>query len=372
MEIAQRYLAPQAKEASGLKTADVELDRSAIDTLIKYYCRESGVRNLKKHIDKIYRKAALKLIEDLGEDVLPEPATTAASTEEANRSQAEKAPDSDDKHVEKTVEKIDAPVHESTATPKQEGEEGERKVTTADRQPMKIPDTVHVKITPENLKDYVGPPVYYKDRMYIKPPPPGVSTGLGYLGNGSGAVMPIEATVMPGKGHLQLTGKLGEVIRESAQIALSWVKAHAYELGVAATADEQILDNKDVHVHMPEGSIGKEGPSAGTALLTAFVSLFTKTKVNPDIAMTGEISLVGQVLPVGGLKEKILAAHRANIKTIIAPAANRPDIEENVPQSVKTGIKFVYVEDVREVLQEVFGNEPIAQKWKETLFNDSP
>ncbi len=192
---------------------------------------------------------------------------------------------------------------------------------------------------------------------------------------------------MPGKGGLTLTGKLGEVIRESAQIALSWVKSHAFELGITKTEDEQILNDRDIHVHMPEGSIGKEGPSAGTALLTAFVSLLTKTRVNPDIgvydsrthpdsvahvltstlAMTGEITLVGQVLPVGGLKEKILAAHRAGIKTIIAPEANRPDIEENVPESVKTGIRFVYVEDVREVLREVFRDQPIAERWKDTL-----
>ena len=189
---------------------------------------------------------------------------------------------------------------------------------------------------------------------------------------------------MPGKGGLQLTGKLGEVIRESAQIGLSWVKTHAHGLGVTSSPDAQFLNDRDVHVHMPEGSIGKEGPSAGTAILSAFVSLFTKTKISPDIgvypklsraswtnsravAMTGEISLVGQVLPVGGLKEKILAAHRAGIKKILAPAANRADIEENVPESVKEGIKFVYVEDVRQVLQEVFKDEPIAERWKETL-----
>ena len=191
---------------------------------------------------------------------------------------------------------------------------------------------------------------------------------------------------MPGKGGLQLTGKLGEVIRESAQIALSWVKTHAFDLGITATADEQIMNDRDIHVHMPEGSIGKEGPSAGTAILSAFVSLFTKTKISPDIgtfmpfhscctrtdancpsAMTGEISLVGMVLPVGGLKEKILAAHRAGIKTIIAPAGNRQDIEENVPESVKTGIRFVYVEDVKEVLHEVFRGEAVAERWKDTL-----
>ena len=190
---------------------------------------------------------------------------------------------------------------------------------------------------------------------------------------------------MSGKGGLQLTGKLGEVIRESAQIGLSWVKSHAFELGITKDRGEQFLADQDVHVHMPEGSIGKEGPSAGTAILSALVSLFTKTRINPDIgksdshrlppltsditlvntAMTGEVSLVGQVLPVGGLKEKILAAHRAGIKTIIAPAANRADIEENVPESVKTGIRFVYVEDVKEVLEEAFQGEEIVQKWEE-------
>jgi Lon-like ATP-dependent protease len=195
---------------------------------------------------------------------------------------------------------------------------------------------------------------------------------------------------MPGKGGLQLTGKLGEVIRESAQIGLSWVKSHAYDLGITPSEDQQFLTDLDIHVHMPEGSIGKEGPSAGTAIVSALVSLFTKTRVNPDIgtfflfsfcffkkyailssffyiAMTGEISLVGQVLPVGGLKEKILAAHRAGIKTILAPAGNRADIEENVPESVKTGIRFVYVESVNEVLHEVFRGEPVSERWKDTL-----
>jgi Lon-like ATP-dependent protease len=192
---------------------------------------------------------------------------------------------------------------------------------------------------------------------------------------------------MPGKGGLQLTGKLGEVIRESAQIAQSWVRSHAFELGITKAPEEQFLVDRDIHVHMPEGSIGKEGPSAGTAILTAFVSLFTKTRVSQDIgtffseglslgvllliihviAMTGEVSLVGQVLPVGGLKEKILAAHRAGIKTIIAPAANRADIEENVPESVKTGIRFVYVETVHEVLKEVFKGSEVAKGWEQTM-----
>ncbi|KAI0052260.1 ATP-dependent protease La [Auriscalpium vulgare] len=360
-KIAQQFLGPQAKEASGLKDADVELDLAAIDALIKYYARESGVRNLKKHIDKIYRKASLKIVQELGEEAFPE-------------AQALSDHPTDAQGHAKTVESQDAPANEhanpQTSIPETgatNAASSEKTVTTEKRQPLKVPDSVHIKITPDNLKDYVGPPIYHKDRMYVRPPPAGVSTGLGYLGNGSGAVMPIEATTMPGKGGLQLTGKLGEVIRESAQIALSWTKAHAYQLGITENENDMILNDRDIHVHMPEGSIGKEGPSAGTALLSAFVSLFTKTQINPDIAMTGEISLVGQVLPVGGLKEKILAAHRAGIKTILAPAANRADIEENVPESVKVGIRFVYVEDVREVLQEVFRGAPITERWKDTL-----
>lgn len=190
-------------------------------------------------------------------------------------------------------------VNENTK-PEEQSESEKSNVTTEVRQPLKVPDSVHVKITPDNLKEYLGPPTYHKDRLYTTPPPFGVSTGLGYLGNGSGAVMPIEAVVsvymgfcksvidllcqsIPGKGNLNLTGKLGEVIRESAQIGLSWVRRHAYDLGITTEENAQFLNDRDIHVHMPEGSIGKEGPSAGTALLSAFVSLFTKTQVNPDI-----------------------------------------------------------------------------------------
>lgn len=183
--IAEKYLGPQAKEASGLKDADVVLDPASVDVLIKYYCRESGVRNLKKHIDKIYRKASLKIVEDLGEDAFPE-------------TEAQPAPTSaTDKTVPAQDPSPNEPAAPETATPRIDTEtsSAEKKVTTAKRMPFKVPDSVHVRITPENLKDFVGPPVYHKDRMYVRPPPAGVSTGLGYLGNGSGAVMPIEATV---------------------------------------------------------------------------------------------------------------------------------------------------------------------------------
>ncbi|KAG8905190.1 ATP-dependent Lon protease pim1 [Tulasnella sp. 403] len=359
--IAEKYLAPQAKEASGLKDANVVLTHDAVDTLIKYYCRESGVRNLKKHIDKIYRKAAFTIVRDLGEEVFPEPAPSTSTDPDGAKSSEE--PPSNPSQDGNTVKPVVNTTPETASAPAPSAESEERKgVTTRKREPLSVPSTVQVTIATENLKDYVGPPIYHKDRFYTKTPPPGVSTGLGYLGNGSGAVMPVEAMSMPGKGGLQLTGKLGEVIRESAQIALSWVKANAHDLKITKSPDDQPLQDRDIHLHMPEGSIGKEGPSAGTAILSAFVSLMTKTPISPDIAMTGEISLVGQVLPVGGLKEKILAAHRAGIKTILAPSANRADIEENVPESVKQGIRFVYVEDVHEVLDEVFRGQHATDK----------
>ncbi|KAJ7048654.1 Lon protease C-terminal proteolytic domain-containing protein [Mycena amicta] len=357
--IASRYLEPQARDASGLAGADVQISEDAVGVLIRDYCRESGVRGLKKAIEKIYRKTALNIVRDLGEEVFPEPVVPAKENAEVESTQP--APNADDSNE---------PVP----------------VTTTERQPLPIPSSVHVRITTDNLKEYMGPPVYQKDRMYDnvkRKPPPGVSTGLGYLGNGSGAVMPIEVVSMPGRGGLQLTGKLGEVIRESAQIGLSWVKSHSEVLGItpppvattttvtgegnATTTTALLLDNRDIHVHMPEGSIGKDGPSAGTAIVSAFVSLFTKTSISSDIAMTGEISLGGQVLPVGGLKEKILAAHRAGITTIVAPAANKADIEENVPASVKEGIRFVYVEDVKEVLYEVFRGTKVVERWRESM-----
>lgn len=134
----------------------------------------------------------------------------------------------------------------------------ERKTTTEVRKPLDVPAEVSIHINAGNLVDYVGPPIYQKDRLYTGRCPAGVSQGLGYTGNGAGAVMPIEATVMPGSGNITLTGKLGEVIRESAQIGLSFVKTNAYNLGLTESAGQDLTDKKSIHLHMPEGSIGKE------------------------------------------------------------------------------------------------------------------
>lgn len=185
MNIAERYLSPQAKDASGLKDVDITLQPEAIEALIRYYCRESGVRNLKKHIDKIYRKAAFKIVSDLGESALPEPSPEAAAadaegqveTQQPDTKPASEALPSDDKSA--------TPAPEDATTPG----------TTKPRQPLKVPEGISVQVNNTNLRDYVGPPIYHKDRLYTNAPPAGVSTGLGYLGNGSGAVMPVEVTV---------------------------------------------------------------------------------------------------------------------------------------------------------------------------------
>ncbi len=173
---------------------------------------------------------------------------------------------------------------------------------------------------------------------------PGVATGLSWTPVG-GDILFIEATRMPGAKGFQLTGQLGEVMRESAQAALSYIRSHAAELKL----DAEIFDKSDIHLHVPAGAQPKDGPSAGVTMATAITSLLTGRKVRSDVAMTGEITLRGSVLPVGGIKEKVLAAHRAGLKTIILPRRNEPDLDD-LPKEVRKALKFVLVERVEQVL----------------------
>jgi ATP-dependent Lon protease len=160
-----------------------------------------------------------------------------------------------------------------------------------------------------------------------------------------GDILFIEATRIPGSGKLILTGQLGDVMKESAQAALSLVKAQGVSLGIEPT----LFEKSDIHVHIPAGAIPKDGPSAGVALYTALVSLVTQRKVRADVAMTGEISLRGLVLPIGGVKEKTIAAHRAGIKTVMLPVRNRRDLED-IPDSVRRELKFVWMERVEDAI----------------------
>jgi ATP-dependent Lon protease len=192
--------------------------------------------------------------------------------------------------------------------------------------------------------------------------PPGVAIGLAYTSVG-GDILFIETTLAKGKGQLKLTGNLGDVMKESASTALSYLQSHAAEFRIPV----DLFANVNMHVHVPEGAVPKDGPSAGVTLLTALTSLLSQRKVKPQFAMTGEITLRGKVLPVGGIKEKILAAKRAGMTDIILPAMNQKNVEEIQEDYIKT-LNFHYVEEMREVLELALEKSPVKDPVKMTEF----
>ncbi|HUT83126.1 MAG TPA: endopeptidase La [Thermodesulfobacteriota bacterium] len=209
-----------------------------------------------------------------------------------------------------------------------------------------------VSVVPEMIHSFLGATRFHPE-VAERISEPGVSTGLAWTPTG-GDIIFIEATKMRGKQSLILTGQLGDVMKESAQAALSYVRSKALELGIP----EDFFSNFDIHLHVPAGAIPKDGPSAGVAMFTALVSLFTDRPVKADVAMTGEITLRGRVLPVGGIKEKVLAAKRAGIKTVILPKENENNLEE-IPPQIKEGMKFVLVEEMGEVLMHALSGEEV-------------
>jgi ATP-dependent Lon protease len=198
--------------------------------------------------------------------------------------------------------------------------------------------------TEEDLRPSLGP-ARFTNEVAERTEDPGVATGLAWTPVG-GAILFVEATRMPGKGKLILTGQLGDVMKESATAALSYVRANAERFGIP----RNFVDDSDIHIHVPAGAMPKDGPSAGVTMLSALVSLLTGVRVRHDVAMTGEITLRGRVLPIGGLKEKVLAAHRAGIKRVIVPDRNRADLDE-VPEEVKSGLDFVFVGKMDQVIE---------------------
>ena len=205
-----------------------------------------------------------------------------------------------------------------------------------------------VTITPNRVEDYLGPKKFYPEVVH-RLNKPGVAVGLAWTAFG-GDILFVEANKMPGKGNLKLTGQLGDVMKESVQAAFSYIRSNAESLGI----DPKFHEKYDVHVHVPAGAIPKDGPSAGVTMLIAITSLLTNKSVKENIGMTGEMSLRGNVLPIGGLKEKVTAAHRAGLKHIIAPFLNKKDLED-IPETVRKDLKFTFVKDVEEVLKLVLG-----------------
>uniref|UniRef100_A0A5K3FZD6 endopeptidase La n=1 Tax=Mesocestoides corti TaxID=53468 RepID=A0A5K3FZD6_MESCO len=303
MAIAQRYLLPQAASESGLTLEHVTITDGALRRLIRQYCRESGVRNLQKHIEKILRKAAYKLV----------------------NAEAE------------------APLH----------------------------------VDENNVVAYVGQPVWTTDRLYPSDTPPGVVMGLAWTAMG-GSVLFVEcinkepfaseskskSSKKASPGSLRLTGHLGDVMKESVAIAHTF--AGVYALNGAPNPDgvEQLTEKEaasagdflrhaKLHLHVPQGATPKDGPSAGVTMVTALLSLACKKPTRPDLAMTGEISLTGKVLPVGGIKEKVIAAKRAGVKTVILPEMNRKDFDD-LADFIKSDIEVHFVSHYSEVFPIVF------------------
>ncbi|KAI9171030.1 Lon protease [Paramyrothecium foliicola] len=335
--IANRYLSPAAKEAAGLKDANVNLTDEAIEELIKSYCRESGVRNLKKQIEKVYRKSALKIVQDLGEDALPE---EEALTEEGKAALGES---------EKNSEAATDSPRDQTATEAREAE-----TTEEPRKALNVPDSIQVDINKDNLTDYIGPPVFTSDRLYDISPP-GVSMGLAWTQLGGAAMYiesilqaPLRPSSRPG---LEITGNLKSVMKESTTIAYSFAKSFM----VKEFPDNHFFDKAKMHLHVPDGAVSKDGPSAGITMATSLLSLALDAPVDPEVAMTGELTLTGKVLRIGGLREKTVAARRAGCKTIIFPKDNLSDWLE-LPENIKEGIEGHPVSWYSDVFGIVFPN----------------
>jgi len=283
LNIAERYLLPKQLKANGLKPAELKVSEDALRDIVRYYTRESGVRNLEREISKICRKVVKEI-------ALAGPAPVAK--------------------------------------------------TKAKGKPKAVKT---VSVTAKNLDKYLGVRRFDYGRAE-RDNEVGMVTGLAWTEVG-GDLLQIESTLMPGKGQLILTGQLGDVMKESASAALSVVRARTERLGI----DVDFLQKLDVHLHVPDGATPKDGPSAGIAMTTALVSALTKVPVRADVAMTGEITLRGKVTAIGGLKEKLLAALRGGIRTVLIPDENRKDLAD-IPKTVTDHMKIVPVRWIDEVL----------------------
>ena len=213
-----------------------------------------------------------------------------------------------------------------------------------------------VRVTAQKIEKLLGPPIIFRDQLKKKDTV-GVATGVAWTASG-GEILFVEAIMMKGKGQLLLTGSLGDVMKESAQAALSYTRAHAEEFGLSS---KMFMEN-DFHIHIPEGAIPKDGPSAGVTIATAFVSVCTNIPIRWEVAMTGEITLRGSVLPVGGIRQKVLAAQRAGIKKMILPLPNKKDLVD-IPKKIRQEMEFVFVEDIKEVFRHALA-APLGQKPK--------
>ncbi|KAH0642951.1 hypothetical protein KY289_033925 [Solanum tuberosum] len=335
LKIAIRHLIPRVLDQHGLSSDFLQIPEDMVKLVIQRYTREAGVRNLERNLAALARAAAVKVAEQ--EHLVPF----------AKDVQRLSSPLLDDKLAESAeveMEVIPMGVNNHDIS-------GAFRVAS----PMVVDEPMVEKV--------LGPPRYDDRETAERVANPGVSVGLVWTAFG-GEVQFVEATAMVGKGDLHLTGQLGDVIKESAQIALTWVRARATELKLAISEETNLLEGRDIHIHFPAGAVPKDGPSAGVTLVTSLVSLFSKKRVRADTAMTGEMTLRGMVLPVGGVKDKVLAAHRYGIKRVILPERNLKDLVE-VPATVLSSLEIILAKRVEDVLDQAFeGGCPWRQQSK--------
>ncbi|KAI3715606.1 hypothetical protein L6452_22592 [Arctium lappa] len=356
MHIARDYLEKSTRDACGVKPEQVEVTDAALLSLIENYCREAGVRNLQKQIEKIYRKIALKLVRQGAQN---EP----SGLESENHGEADSAGElreiSSDKQTQGATESNESNDEPGSNTT-EEAEVVEPNVSTDQdsetTEKCKDNETTNtidkVLVDDKNLMDYVGKPVFHAERMYDQTPL-GVVMGLAWTAMG-GSTLYIETTQIEqgeGKGALSLTGQLGDVMKESAQIAHTVARAI---LGVKDYGNPFFANSK-LHLHVPAGATPKDGPSAGCTMITSMLSIAMNKPVKKDLAMTGEVTLTGRVLPIGGVKEKTIAARRSGVKTIIFPLANKRDFDELAP-NVKEGLDVHFVDDYNQIFELAFDN----------------
>ncbi|MDQ6695209.1 MAG: hypothetical protein M3014_12445, partial [Chloroflexota bacterium] len=337
--IAKQFLVPRQIEEHGLTSAHIRFTDGAIRRLIREYTHEAGVRNLEREIGSVCRKVAKKVAEAMP----PDPPSETRAEE-----QVMQTPNLHTEHPTEPLTMIGdgVLVGESVMI---EAVEAQEQDAVSDMAPAPA-DLVAGKVArvrvihDKGLEEYLGQPRYLYG-VAEEDDEIGVSTGVSWSPAG-GDLISIEVNLMEGRGNLLITGQLGDVMKESAQAALSYARARARQLGI----DPMRFEKTDIHIHVPAGAIPKDGPSAGITMATALISALTGRKVRRDVAMTGEITLRGKVLPIGGLKEKVLAAHRAGILTFVLPNKNLKDLNE-IPQKVRKQIEFVPADDLDTVLK---------------------
>jgi ATP-dependent Lon protease len=310
MEIARRFLVPKQMHGTGLEEAQVKFEDGGLMALVQGYTREAGVRNLEREIGNVCRKVARKLV------------NTQSAAETAAESKPQEA-ESPKKKRGAALEVVD-------------GDEA--------LEPSKVPaEFAQVVVGDARVAELLGP-ARFRDLAASRKSEVGTANGLAWTEVG-GQLLTTEVTIMEGRGRLMTTGKLGDVMQESAQAAMSFVRSRAAMLGLP----KDFYRHLDIHIHVPEGAIPKDGPSAGITIATTIASALTKLPVRGDLAMTGEITLRGRVLPIGGLKEKLLAAHRHGIFEAIMPVDNEKDLVD-VPENIRKDMKLHFVESMDDVL----------------------